>query len=352
MIFKVVVLKYCLLFSFQTFREVFILTASTQPILSLHKVDDCVLIQDKELTVSSWKFKVEDCTKVSFKEMSSWKRSEPTISFCKCIVFNSDLENNFNKFGNVIEKNVDYKNISSLKKTSNRNYVVVPYGSKEITIFSFEARRKITVVDLTKDSPNKLNDVIMCMKLIEMNTNLYLIVCTEDGHLTLYNIKLKCIEWQVKLKTDVKSESTKPVEEGLDMNIPDVPMAIDFDTKTKRGLVGTNSKHLYCIKLYSRDKIDSLGNKYTEEAQLKIKMVLELKHAGVSSIAIKPDNKLFVLSFWDGNGIYIYNWNSMKCISHIDQVYSSIHGLYFFSSNKLAVACDGGKVGLWEFQSS
>ncbi|KAI5749522.1 hypothetical protein M8J76_008021 [Diaphorina citri] len=359
------------LWNLQTYREVFTLTASTQPVLSIHKTDDHILIQDKEMTISVWKYKVENSSnaQVSLKEINCFKRSEPKLSFCKCIVFNSNLDNYFNKFGNIIDRNTVVGNpYLEHPSVQNRNsyYTIVPYDSKEITMFSLESRKKMTVIDITKESQTKLSDVIMCMKLISVNTELYLILCTEDGYLTLYNVKLKCIECQIKLNTEITNkkktrceksgdEKEECLEERLDLKVPDVPMVIDFDAKTMRGIVGTNSANLYCIKLYlgisgsSEDK-STPGSKDSLKSQLNIKMLLELRHSGVSCLSIRPDGKLFVLSFWDGNGIYIYNWNNLKCISFIDYVYKSIHDLYFFN-NMLAVACDGGKVSLWKFHS-
>uniref|UniRef100_A0A8D8Q770 Guanine nucleotide-binding protein subunit beta-like protein 1 n=1 Tax=Cacopsylla melanoneura TaxID=428564 RepID=A0A8D8Q770_9HEMI len=345
------------LWNLKSFREVFTLSVSTQPILSLHKeIKKCnILIQDKELTVSIWNYNVEEgSNNVSLKQIHCLKRSEPKLSFCKCVLFTSYLESHFNKFGNVIDQNL--LNPSPSNADNNSSHLVVPYDSKEITLFSLESRKKMTVIDITKQSTSEISNVIMCIKFIPINDNPYLIICTEEGHLTLYNVKLKYVECRVHLHSYVKDHSTTFVdkEESLDLNMSDVPMAIDFDTKTMRGLVGTNSKNLYCIKLYP---VKSSLNQHSESTSvpssntnMKIKMVLELKHSGVSCISIKSDKKVFVLSFWDGNGIYIYNWNTMKCISFIDYVYSSIHQLYFYNNNMLAVACDGGKVALWEFR--
>lgn len=330
-------------------------------------------------------------TNLGLEEMACLKRSEPKLSFCKCLVFQSDLVSHFNKFGNAIDWTKIDRNISLTELSSesrlNNFCVTVPYDSKEVTTFSVESRKKITVIDVTKDSTEKLSDIVMCMKLVEINTQVFLIICTEEGHLSLYNMKFKRKECQVKLKTDVKvnkkrgpissKEKQESVENDLGLNMADTPMAIDFDPRTLRGIIGTNSSNLYCIKLYlenskSRDSSSIPPTNITSEnqnsdgttlsdtsqlgksissAHLKIKMVLELKHSGVSCISIKPDGKLFVLSFWDGNGIYIYNWSNMKCVSYIDYVYKTIHDLHFYSNNMLTVACDGGKVSLWSFPS-
>ncbi|KAL1465633.1 hypothetical protein WDU94_005186 [Cyamophila willieti] len=148
------------LWNLKSFREVFTLSVSTQPILSLHMANNCILIQDKELTVSVWKYdREEGSNEVSVKEIHCLKRSEPKLSFCKCVVFTSDLESHFNKFGNVID------------------------------------RKPL--------DPSPTN--------------------TEECHLTLYNVKLKCVECRVHLKSDVGYHRTalvdkeKSPEESLDL---------------------------------------------------------------------------------------------------------------------------------------
>lgn len=336
------------------------------------------------MTISVWIN--EHREKSSMKELACLKRSEPKLSFCKCLVFQSDLDTHFNKFGNTIDQDKIETNVSLkklfLEKRVNNFYVTVPYDSKEITTFMIESRKKIITIDITKDSSEKISDVVMCMKLIAINTELYLILCTEEGHLSLYNMKLKHKDCHLNLKSEIKANKKRvqlnleseneTLNNDLDVNLVDTPMAIDFDVHTMRGVVGTNSSNLYCFKLYlansnscdnttispSNTVSDSTSLKdashameIKSSASMKIKIVLELKHSGVSCISIKPDGKLFVLSFWDGNGIYIYNWSNMKCISYIDYVYKTIHDLNFYSNSMLAIACDGGKVSLWSFSN-
>lgn len=375
------------------------MTASSQAILSIQKADNRVLIQDKEMSVTLWTYEKSETpnTSVTLKEFACLKRSEPKASFCKCLVFQSDLEYRFNKYGNVInDENISIEKLS-INNSVNKFYITMPYESKEITTFSVETRKKVTVLDITKDSPYKIGDVVMCMKFIQVSGEPYLIICTEEGHVTLYNIKCKRKESQVELKSNIVPPScgeseAEQLKDKLLSNTPDTPMAIDFDPNTMRGIVGTSSSNLFCIKLYLGNSISNENTSTREllnknmsysrssneahsensakhdesgctisknasptdslefqNAILKMKMVVELKHSGVSCISIKPDGKLFVLSHWNGNGIFIYSWRNMKCISYVDYVYRTINDLYFYNNNTLAVACDKGKVSLWTF---
>lgn len=124
--------------------------------------------------------------------------------------------------------------------------------------------------------------------------------------------------------------------------IDNVPMALDFDVHSGKGVCGTESNKVVIFR------IDTDFTFSHEKSIL-------LTNPGVSTAIIRPDRKIMVLGCWDGN-LRVYSWKSGRILAVLSEHAETINDLSYSScvikmwdSILLAAGSKDKSVSLWSF---
>lgn len=126
----------------------------------------------------------------------------------------------------------------------------------------------------------------------------------------------------------------------------DCLMTLDVDYNIAKGICAGSSAivNTFCI---------------SEEGQLSLNKNIKITNPGVSTVLLRPDNKIVAVACWDFN-VRLFSWKSMKLLVVLDShstgvlniVYSELSATFWKSRYVLAVANKDSKITLWDVYNS
>lgn len=160
----------------------------------------------------------------------------------------------------------------------------------------------------------------MAIKFFSLCDNNYIFVLYENGTLTLFEASGRVVD-------DWKATS-------------DCPMALDFDG-VSRGVIGTSGEVI-------------VGFQLTSELQLVKWKDTAITNPGVSSVAIRPDNKLVAVGCWDTR-VRLFSMKNLRLLAVLtahreavqDISYSQMRVDAWSADWLLAAAGKDGRITLW-----
>lgn len=201
------------------------------------------------------------------------------------------------------------------------NEILVPLKNSNVAILStqtFALEARLDPSDLP--AHEKLGDAMVIKPL--KNKSELVLVGYEGGQLLLWDIR------QRKVLSRLAVEST--------------PMALDFDTFFRRGVIGGPSKQ---VQVFNLSTSHSLSDKTK----------LAIKNPGTSIIAIRPDAKVLAVGGWDSR-VRIFSWKSLRPLAVLNQHRDTVHDITYSPSKVeaydkkylMATAAKDGCMALWD----
>jgi WD40 repeat protein len=183
--------------------------------------------------------------------------------------------------------------------------VAVP-GTREgyVDVFSLPSERRIHSIPPAEEGKTGM---VMAVKILHLNSTLYLIVGTESGLTSVQKLNSNSNQWET---TYVSKPHTQPV---LSLDI--VPTTSFLTTASALDIRYFTS---------SADALITLNpiQKLIENKPLK---TLQSKHSGQQSLTARSDGKIFATGGWDGR-VRVYSAKSLKELAvlkwHKEGVYS------------------------------
>lgn len=187
----------------------------------------------------------------------------------------------------------------------------------------------LTILIKTQETLKTLNLVdgknlgeIMAFKIIVIKEETYILVAYEGNKLSLWALD--------------KLEKISTLE------MTECPMAVDYDSKTNKGICGNPTNELIIFSI-------------TKNLELKADKTVALINAGVASVKIRPDSKLVAVGCWDGK-LKLYSWKTLVLLAVLDTHTETVQDICFINSYAndgklkylIAAASKDSKISLWD----
>lgn len=163
---------------------------------------------------------------------------------------------------------------------------------------------------------------LMCFKYIDLGGQGYILAGYESGDFLTWDLRTSKVIDQKRFE--------------------ECPMAMDYDSVTNRGVFGGPSDQLG-VFTYSR-----------QTTELQRGTDIALKNAGINSVSIRKDQKVFSTGGWDGR-VRIFSWKSMRPLAVLTEHKTAVTDISY-SSDKvslwkapiMAVSGLDGQISLWD----
>ena len=216
---------------------------------------------------------------------------------------------------------LDYYGFSRIDVAEDQGGIVAcPKKNSEVEIYSLKSHSKILSFEKDKDDNVTLGEV-MALKVIHIRQEPYLLATYESGDVHLWDFRKQRAVSHLKYLN--------------------CPTAIDFSESTMTGVCGGVSNHLVFFKI---DNTGSLVRILDED----------VLNPGISSIKIRPDNKLVALGCWDGR-LRLFSWKSYKPLAGLTEHSAEVNDIAFSTGHALNFMAAGGKdrkISLWDIYNT
>jgi len=214
---------------------------------------------------------------------------------------------------------LDYYGFSRIDVAEDQGGIVAcPKKNSDVEIYSLKSHSKI--LSFEKDDSVTLGE-IMALKVIHVHSEPYLLATYESGDVYLWDFRnqravsnLKCVNCLT---------------------------AVDFSEITMSGVCGGVSTHLEFFKI---DNTCSLVRTLSKG----------IINPGISSIKIRPDNRLVALGCWDGR-LRLFSWKSYQPLAVLTEHSAEVNDIAFSTGREVNFMAAGGKdrkISLWNIYNT
>lgn len=186
--------------------------------------------------------------------------------------------------------------------------VAVP-GTREghIDIFSLPSERRLHSIPPAEEGKTGM---VMALRILYINTSLYLIVGTESGLTSVQKLNSNSNKWET---TYISKPHTQPV------------LSLDVTSITPSLATAAASDVRYFTS--SADALITINpvQKLDENKPLKTS---QTKHAGQQSLSVRSDGKILATGGWDGR-IRVYSAKSLKELAVLKWHKEGVYGVAF-----------------------
>lgn len=186
--------------------------------------------------------------------------------------------------------------------------VAVP-GTREghVDIFSLPSERRIHSIPPAEEGKTGM---VMALRILYINTSLYLIVGTESGLTSVQKLNSNSSQWGT---TYISKPHTQPV------------LSLDVTSITPSLAMAAASDVRYFTS--SADALITINpvQKLDENKPLKTS---QTKHSGQQSLSVRSDGKIFATGGWDGR-IRIYSAKTLKELAVLKWHKDGVYGVAF-----------------------
>jgi WD40 repeat protein len=216
---------------------------------------------------------------------------------------------------------LDYCGFSKIDVAENLGGIVAcPKKKSVVEIYSLKTHSKVISFERDKDDNVALGEV-MALKLICINQEPYLLVTYESGDLLLWDFRKQHIVGHLKYENCLT--------------------AVDFSEVTMSGICGSVSSQ---VMFFNIDNNCCLARTQTKE----------IINPGISSVKIRPDNRIVALGCWDGR-IRLFSWKSSRPLAALVEHSAEINDVCFSRGHAAQLMAAGGKdrkISLWNIYST
>ena len=178
----------------------------------------------------------------------------------------------------------------------------VPGSNSADVVSVWKLNAEMKMVELSVNEASKVQSV-MCLKWIEKNHVVALLVAYESGDMCVW-------DWCNK---NIHSTSC----------VKDNPVCLEYDHSTHNGVIGTVSEKVYPF---------TVGANF----QLTVMRFISMTNEGIGATVTRPDGKLYVTGGWD-NLIRVFTWQKNKQLAVLKAHKSSISSVHFSPSKITSV---------------
>jgi WD40 repeat protein len=216
---------------------------------------------------------------------------------------------------------LDYYGFSRIDTADDQGGIVAcPKKHSNVEIYCLKSRSKIVSFGRDRDGNIALGEV-MALKVIHISQEPYLLVAYESGDLHLWDFRKQYAVSHLKCDNCLT--------------------AIDFSEITMTGICAGVSNHVVFFKIdNSRSLVRILGK--------------DILNAGVSSVKIRPDNKLVALGCWDGR-LRLFSWKSYRPLAGLTEHSTEVSDITFSTGHAASFMAAGGKdrkISLWNIYNT
>lgn len=216
---------------------------------------------------------------------------------------------------------LDYCGFSRIDVANDQGGIVAcPKKNSVVEIYSLKTHSKIISFERGKADNVALGEV-MALKVIYISQEPYLLVTYESGDLNLWDFRKKRVVGHLKFENCLT--------------------AVDFSEITMSGICGSVSSQ---VMFFNIDKNCSLVRTRTKE----------IINPGISSIKIRPDNRIVALGCWDGR-IRLFSWKSYRPLAALTEHSAEINDVCFSRGHVVQFMAAGGKdrkISLWNIYNT
>jgi len=216
---------------------------------------------------------------------------------------------------------LDYYGFSRIDVAEDQGGIVAcPKKNSNVEIYSLKSHSKILSFEKDKDDSVTLGE-IMALKVIHIHSEPHLLATYESGDAYLWDFRkqhavshLKCVNCLT---------------------------AIDFSEITMSGVCGGVSNNLVFFKIDNTcSLVRTLGK--------------DILNPGISSIKIRPDNRLVALGCWDGR-LRLFSWKSYCPLAVLTEHSAEVNDITFSTGHAVNFMAAGGKdrkISLWNIYNT
>lgn len=113
------------------------------------------------------------------------------------------------------------------------------------------------------------------------------------------------------------------------------PMALDVDSSSNAGILGSSSNKLHRFEITS--------------TELLLKADLTLPDEGVSDVRIRPDGRIFTVASWDHTA-RVYSWAGLKPLAVLDihrDTVQRVDYMQFEGRNSVVLGGKDKMISIW-----
>lgn len=186
--------------------------------------------------------------------------------------------------------------------------VAVP-GTREghVDIFSLPSERRLHSIPPAEEGKTGM---VMALRILYINTSLYLIVGTESGLTSVQKLNVNFNKWEA---TYISKPHTQPV------------LSLDVTSITPSLATAAASDVRYFTSSADALITSNPVQKLDENKPLKTS---QTKHAGQQSLSVRSDGKIFATGGWDGR-IRVYSAKSLKELAVLKWHKQGVYGVAF-----------------------
>ena len=216
---------------------------------------------------------------------------------------------------------LDYYGFSRIDVAEDRGGIVAcPKKNSCVEICSLKCHSKILSFENNQDHSVALGEV-MALRVIHIGQELYLLVAYESGDVHLWDFRKQHVVSRLKCDNCLT--------------------AIDFSEITMSGICAGVSNHLVFFKIDNSCNIVRILSK-------------DVPNPGISSIKIRPDNRLVALGCWDGC-LRLFSWKSYRPLARLTEHSADVSDIAFSAGHAVSFMAAGGKdrkISLWNIYNT
>jgi len=216
---------------------------------------------------------------------------------------------------------LDYYGFSRIDVAEDQGGIVAcPKKNSDVEIYSLKSHSKILSFEKDKDDNVTLGE-IMALKVIHIHQEPYLLATYESGDVYLWDFRNQRVASHLKCVNCLT--------------------AVDFSVITMSGVCGGVSNQLVFFK------IDNTCNLVRTVGK-------DILNPGISSIKIRPDNRLVALGCWDGR-LRLFSWKSYHPLAVLTEHAAEVNDIAFSTVHAVNFMAAGGKdrkISLWNIYNT
>jgi WD40 repeat protein len=198
--------------------------------------------------------------------------------------------------------------------------VACPKKNSVVDVYSLKSHSKILSFEKDEDDNVTLGEV-MALKVIHIHQEPYLLATYESGDVYLWDFRIRRAAGHLKCV--------------------DCLTAIDFSEIMMSGVCGGVSNHLVFFKIDNTfSLVRTLGK--------------DILNPGISTIKIRPDNRLVAFGCWDGC-LRLFSCKSYRPLAVLTEHSAEVHDITFSTGHAVNFMAAGGKdrkVSLWNIYNT
>lgn len=197
----------------------------------------------------------------------------------------------------------------SSQNTTTRPLLVAVPGTREghVDVFSLPSERRLHSIPPAEEGKTGM---VMALRILHINTSLYLIVGTESGLTSVQKLNSNSDRWET---TYISKPHTQPV---LSLDVTSITPSLATAAAADVRYFTSSADALITI--------NPIG-KQDENKPLKTS---QTKHSGQQSLSVRSDGKIFATGGWDGR-IRVYSAKSLKELAVLKWHKEGVYGVAF-----------------------